>query len=188
FFTTKEVGQGTGLGLSMVYGFVKQSDGHVTIYSEEGQGTTVKLYLPRSDGAGKHQGQVEDEKIPIAGGETVLVVEDDPDLRILADNMLVELGYSVITAPSAREAVEALERQAVDIILSDVVLPGGTSGPKFIAEARVGRPGLKVVFMSGYPADAISDGKTLRIEDVLIQKPFNMRDLAHALHETLKQT
>jgi signal transduction histidine kinase/CheY-like chemotaxis protein len=188
FFTTKEVGQGTGLGLSMVYGFVKQSDGHVTIYSEEGQGTTIKLYLPRSDGTGKHPVQVEDEIIPIARGETVLVVEDDPDLRVLADNMLVELGYVVITAPSAREAVEALESQAVDIILSDVVLPGGTSGPKFIAEARVGRPGLKVVFMSGYPADAIGEGKTLRIEDVLIQKPFNMRDLAHALHEALKQT
>lgn len=120
--------------------------------------------------------------------ETVLVVEDDPDLRILADNMLVELGYSVITAPSALEAAGALERQAVDLILSDVVLPGGASGPIFIAEARVGRPGLKAVFMSGYPADAIGEGKTLRTEDVLIQKPFNMRDLAHALHETLKQT
>ena len=187
FFTTKEVGRGSGLGLSMVYGFVKQSGGHVTIYSEDGEGTAIKIYLPRSDKVGQQPGPTDHEEVPKGRGENVLVVEDDSDLRILAENIVVELGYRVIAVPTAREAAEAMERHAVDIILSDVVLPGGTSGPQFIAQARALHPELKVVFMSGYPADAMGGDKSPGIEDVLIQKPFRMRDVAQALHEALKQ-
>ena len=185
FFTTKDVGKGSGLGLSMVYGFVKQSGGHVTIYSEEGVGTSVRMYLPRFDKGVRPAEPADHEEAPKARGECILILEDDPDLRCLAEDMLITLGYRVITAAAAAAAAEVMRREAVDLILSDVVLPGGTSGPEFIAQARASRPGLKVIFMSGYPAEAMYGGKSLGGEDVLIQKPFKLHALAQALHKAI---
>ena len=129
FFTTKETGEGSGLGLSMVYGFAKQSGGHVDIYSEEGQGTTVKLYLPRAAGTPVVARARAEAGLPRGRGETVLVIEDDPDVRELAVAMLDGLGYRTLDAPLAASARESLEREKVDLVLSDVVLPGGVSGP-----------------------------------------------------------
>ena len=132
FFTTKEVGEGSGLGLSMVYGFAKQSGGHAVIDSEEGQGTSVKLYLPRAEKTAPIDGVGSDDYLPRGEGEMVLVIEDDPDVRALTVKMLESLSYRVIEVADAASADEALAAGPTpDIVLSDVVLPGGTSGPEF---------------------------------------------------------
>ena len=129
FFTTKEVGRGSGLGLSMVYGFAKQSGGHVAIYSEEGRGTTVKLYLPRAEGAAEPEDAPLRQGVAQGRGEMILVIEDDPDVRTLAVAMVGGLGYRAIAVADAAAAHEALAGgKAIDLVLSDVVLPGGTSG------------------------------------------------------------
>jgi len=157
FFTTKEVGKGTGLGLSQVYGFVRQSSGHMKIYSEPGQGTTVKIYLPRSFGA-------EDESKDVAklrdtaraiGAETILVVEDDDALRAYAGEILRELGYQVIEAKNGAAALAALERGEIELLFTDVVMPGGMNGRQLADEAVRRRPGLKVLFTTGYTRNAI---------------------------------
>jgi len=186
FFTTKEVGQGSGLGLSMVYGFAKQSGGQVTIYSEEGQGTAVKLYLPRAQGAAKAEDVPPSEEVPQGRGERILVIEDDPDVRDLAVNVLGGLGYRVIEVADAASAHKVLaDGQAVDLVLSDVVLPGGTSGPEFAAEARAAHPGLKIIFMSGYPAEAAKRNGFVGSDSVLLNKPFRKLELARALRDAL---
>jgi CheY-like chemotaxis protein len=186
FYTTKEVGQGSGLGLSMVYGFVKQSGGHVTIYSEEGQGTTVKLYLPRAEGAARSEGVSRDEDIPQGRSENILVIEDDPDVRDLAVRMLEGLGHGVIDVPDAASAHKVLaDGKQVDLVLSDVVLPGGTGGPEFAEEARTTRPDLKIIFMSGYPAEAAKRDGFLGSDKVLLTKPFSRHELAQALRDAL---
>ncbi len=185
FFTTKEVGKGSGLGLSMIYGFAKQSRGHVTMDSEEGKGTKVTLYLPRAAGISARDDLENIKDIPSGGGEVILVLEDDADICTLVEAMLGGFGYRVITAPSAAAATEIMGRQNVDLVLSDVVLPGGMNGPEFIAEANAAHPALKVVFMLGYPAEALTDNQFLGGEMVLLNKPFHKRDLLQALHEAL---
>ncbi|TDI64089.1 MAG: response regulator [Alphaproteobacteria bacterium] len=185
FYTTKEVGQGSGLGLSMVYGFAKQSGGHVTIDSEVGKGTTVRLYLPRALAGVSTEADSGGEKVPMGRGETVLVVEDDVDVRDLVEAMIDSLGYRVITASTAAEAQTALECQEIDLVLSDVILPGGVNGPAFVKEARHRHPGLRVVFMSGYPADAANQDGALGRNDELLNKPFRKKAIAEALHEAL---
>jgi signal transduction histidine kinase len=187
FFTTKEVGEGSGLGLSMVYGFARQSGGHVSIYSEIGKGTTVKLYLPRAVVARQtvtaSQGE---DTIPRGQGEMILVIEDDPDVRALAVLMLESLEYQVIDACDATSAQKVLaEGQRIDLVLSDVVLTGGTSGPQFADEARAIYPGLKIIFMSGYPAEAAMHNGFLGSGDVLLNKPFERRQLATILRAAL---
>ena len=186
FFTTKGLGEGSGLGLSMVYGFVKQSGGHTTIYSEEGQGTTVKIFLPRAEGAARPEEARRDDDAPRGRGERILVIEDDPDVRALAVVILEGLGYRVVDVGAAAAARDVLAGGApVDVMLSDVVLPGGTSGPEFAEEARAARPDLKVIFMSGYPAEAAKRNSFLGSDQVLLNKPFVTRQLAKALRSAL---
>ena len=186
FFTTKAVGKGSGLGLSMVYGFVKQSGGHVTIYSELGSGTVVKLYLPRAgttgDGGGK---QVEPEG---RVAETILLVEDDPNIRKLVRAMLNSLSYQVIDAEDGPAALLLLaSRDMPDMLLTDMVLPKGMNGSELACEARRQHPSLKVLYMSGYTNNALpfdgTQGKDVR----LLSKPFRRQDLARAVRATLDE-
>jgi PAS domain S-box-containing protein len=187
FFTTKDVGMGSGLGLSMVYGFVKQSGGHVGIYSEEGQGTTVKLYLPRETRRPvETHNATADRALPEARSEAVLVVEDDADLRDMVRQMLATLGYAVRDADSAAAALELLASgEYFDLLLTDVVLPGGSSGRDLADAVLELRPGLPVLYMSGYTADAIQHRGEIGDGFQFLQKPFRMADIARAVRRAL---
>ncbi|WP_158812722.1 PAS domain S-box protein [Methylocapsa sp. S129] len=187
FFTTKEVGKGTGLGLSQVYGFARQSSGHVKIYSEAGEGTTVKIYLPR------HLGAVEGVKVDapvdttrLVGTESILVVEDEEALRTYTSEILHELGYRVLEAGSGAAALEILDGgDEVDLLLTDVVMPGGLNGRELADEARRKRPGLKVIFMTGYTRNAIVHHGRLDAGVDLIGKPFAFHELAERIRKRL---
>ena len=186
FFTTKEVGHGSGLGLSMVYGFVKQSGGHVTVYSEEGEGTTIKIYLPRSAGAGDVERKPAMDEVPVAQGETVLVVEDDPDVRTLAVALLSKLGYQIMEAATGAAALAELGTTTrVNLLLTDVVLPGGMNGRELATEIARRVPGIQVLYMSGYTEDAIMHHGRLDADAKLLQKPFRRADLARAVRSVL---
>ncbi len=186
FFTTKGVGKGSGLGLSMVYGFAQQSGGQATIYSEEGQGTTVKLYLPRAQSESKNSAKPQKEAVPRGQGETILVIEDDPAVRDLAEMMLRNLGYDVICAENANDARHSVSGyNDITLVLSDVVLPGGMSGPEFAEELKINHPNIKVIFMSGYPAEAARKNGFLGSDSVLLNKPFRVAQLAKAVQEAL---
>ena len=183
FFTTKEVGKGTGLGLSQVYGFVKQSGGHVKIYSEPGEGTSVKLYLPRSVGDAAERGKEGDEAPVPAGSrtETVLVVEDSAEVRAYSAEVLRELGYRVLEAHDGPSALAVLERPAgarVDLLFTDVILPSGMTGVTLAERARTLRPGLKVLFTTGYARSAAHHSGRVDPGVELIAKPFTYADLA----------
>jgi len=180
FFTTKGVGQGSGLGLSMVYGFAQQSGGQATIYSEKGKGTTVKLYLPVAVPITDEEKKPQvTEAVPRGHGETILVIEDDPQVRTLAELMLMNLGYKVLYAEDANAARQSTNTHPeIALILSDVILPGGTSGPEFAVELRAEHPKLPIIFMSGYPAEAAKRNGFLGSDNVLLNKPFKIRELA----------
>jgi len=186
FFTTKEAGQGTGLGLSQVYGFVKQIGGHVKIYSEAGQGTTVKIYLPRvKGGAATAEPELQNTKMPAAhGGESILVVEDDDDVRAFIAETLRELDYIVFRATDAASALRILDGERVDLMLTDVVLPG-RNGRDLAVAAVAKRPGLKVLFMTGYSRNAIVHNGRLDQGVNMIQKPFSQAALAAKLRNLL---
>jgi len=186
FFTTKGVGKGTGLGLSMVYGFVKQSGGHVTIYSEEGHGTTVKLYFPRFAGSMTSPAPMLDVGAP-AGlqEETLLVVEDNDDVRANSVMILTELGYTVLEAADAIAALEILRQdRRIDLLFTDVVLPG-KSGRVLADEAAEIRPGLKTLFTTGYSRNAIVHQGRLDVGVQLISKPFTFEQLAIRVRDIL---
>ncbi|HKY79977.1 MAG TPA: ATP-binding protein, partial [Sphingobium sp.] len=189
FFTTKEVGRGTGLGLSMVYGFIKQSGGHIRVYSERGHGTTVKIYLPRAQGpAAANDREVEPAHPPrSAGQETILVCEDDEKVRAYSVEVLGELGYRVIEAGHGQAALEALDRASppVDLLFTDVVLPGGMNGADIARQALARRPGLKVLFATGYARNAIIHHGRLDPGVELLTKPFTYADLARKVREML---
>jgi PAS domain S-box-containing protein len=186
FFTTKEVGAGSGLGLSMVYGFAKQSDGEVSIHSEEGRGTTVRLYLPRAKAAADKAARETSTKEPNGRGETILVVEDDPDVRALAEVVLENLRYRVLTAEDGRTGLAVLEKApGVDLLLSDVVLPGGMSGPDLAEQVSRRSPGLKVLFMSGYVDTAVQHHSPLPKNAELLNKPFRRNELAQKVRAML---
>jgi signal transduction histidine kinase len=182
FFTTKPTGQGTGLGLSMLYGFVKQSDGHVRIYSEVGHGTSFKLYLPQFRGTGDNEiedGAVaETAEATAEAGETVLVVDDEPAVRMLVTETLDELGYTAIEAPDGPSALRILQSSSrIDLLITDVGLPG-LNGRQLADAARVTRPGLRVLFMTGYAHNAaISRGGLLDPGMEILTKPFAMSAL-----------
>jgi PAS domain S-box-containing protein len=188
FFTTKEVGKGTGLGLSMVYGFVKQSGGHLKIYSEPGEGTTVKIYLPRLLGEGP-QAEAEIEEPAPEGGhnETVLVCEDDEDVRAYTVEVLRELGYRVLEAADGPAALRLIERreERIDLLFTDVVLPSGMTGAVLADHARKLRPELKVLFTTGYARNAIVHHGRLDPGVELITKPFSYADLAARVRDIL---
>ncbi|MDH3473850.1 MAG: PAS domain S-box protein [Rhodospirillales bacterium] len=186
FFTTKEVGEGSGLGLSMVYGFAEQSGGHVTIQSALGEGTTVKLYLPRARRADLPAWEIEDDPTPVARDETILVVEDDPEVRALTVSMLDELGYSVLEAEDGKTALPILLGPVqIDLLLADVVLPGGLSGPDVAVAAKRREPDIEVMFMSGYTDAAKAGRGVLECEIELLDKPFRRRDLAQKVRASL---
>ncbi len=184
FFTTKEVGKGTGLGLSQVYGFVQQSGGHVRIRSKPGEGTGVRIYLPRSLGGTAEGAEESDGAAPPAGSrpETVLMVEDSAEVRAYSAEVLRELGYEVLEAADGPSALDLLGRSAgarVDLLFADVILPGGMTGTALDERARALRPGLKVLFTTGYARSA-PDSASGRLDPgtEIIAKPFTYADLA----------
>jgi CheY-like chemotaxis protein len=187
FFTTKRSGAGTGLGLSMVYGFVTQSGGHIEISSEPGIGTTVRIYLPRAltDAPSEEASPV----LPTApaGKETILVVEDDADVREYVVNVLELLGYSVIEAGDGPSALALLDANNVDVDLmfTDVVLPGGMSGKDVADAAQKDRPDLKVLFTSGYSEDVIVHHGRLDEGVDLLPKPYTQKHLAQRIRQAL---
>jgi CheY-like chemotaxis protein len=191
FFTTKEPGKGTGLGLAMVHGFIKQSGGHIRIYSEVGEGTTVKLYLPRLVGAAQPaapQGAVIALEPPrrALAGETIFLVEDDAGVRDYAIGSLEDLGYQVVAAESGDEALSILARTGrLDLLFTDVVLKGSMTGRQ-LAEAVVKlRPELPVLFTTGYTRNAIVHQGRLDAGVHLLNKPYTQRDLAEKVRAVI---
>ncbi|MGB8187655.1 MAG: ATP-binding protein [Pseudolabrys sp.] len=185
FFTTKEAGKGTGLGLSQVYGFMKQSEGHVKIYSESGEGTTIKLYLPRRDGS--EAAHSADEPVGSERGraETILIVEDDDGVRQYASEILRDLNYQIIEAKDSATALRLLDAdKKFDLLLTDVVLPG-KNGRELATEVERRRPGTKVIFMTGYSRNAIVHHGRLDPGTALIQKPLIERVLAQKIRQIL---
>lgn len=189
FFTTKEVGKGTGLGLSMVYGFIKQSKGHITIYSELQHGTTIHLYLPRARAE-------QQEKIPETlaapqlnhqqGSEMILVVEDETSVRELTVEYLRGLGYQVLEAENGPLAVNLLQKNPeINLLFSDVVMPGGLSGPDLAKQALALYPNLKILLASGYPKNALSEHAWLEKEAEVMAKPYKMHELAFKVRQLL---
>ncbi|WP_447769798.1 response regulator [Pseudomonas kilonensis] len=186
FFTTKPIGQGTGLGLSMIYGFSKQSRGHVTIDSEVDKGTTVNLYLPRFRGEEIHEPQVTTPHAPYAqDGETVLIVEDDPAVRVLVSAVLSELGYAFVEAADANSAIPILQSgQRIDLLISDVGLPG-MNGRQLAEIGRQIRPDLRVLFITGYAEHAAVRGGFLDPGMQMITKPFTFDLLTAKVREMI---
>jgi signal transduction histidine kinase len=188
FFTTKEAGRGTGLGLSQVYGFVRQSHGVVKIYSELGGGTSVKIYLPRhQESAAKAADSVPGKAAQVPrGAETILVVEDHEDLRYFDVQVLEDLGYKVIAAPDGPSAIKLLEMAGpIDLLFTDVVLPGRMNGRNLADAAMASAPGLKVLFTTGYTRDAIVTNGTLEEGVEVLPKPFTYKDLAAKVRQVL---
>jgi PAS domain S-box-containing protein len=190
FFTTKAVGKGSGLGLSMVYGLVKQSGGYINIYSEIGKGTMVRIYLPwaQSEGLVLEDEEKAETVAPRGRAETILVVEDDPHVRQLAVSMLKNLGYHTVEADNARTALEVLDEQPLIVLLfTDLVLPGGVDGVELAKEARRRRPGLKVLFTTGYmESDRIESDLEHGAE--LLTKPYRKHSLASKLSAMLSES
>ncbi|MFC7704218.1 PAS domain S-box protein [Plastorhodobacter daqingensis] len=185
FFTTKAEGKGSGLGLSMVYGFVKQSGGHVKIYSEPGEGTTIRLYLPRSSQA--EDAPVSTDTGPVTGGsEMILVAEDDPAVRDIVVETLRDLGYKVLQAADAQSALAAIESGiAIDLLFTDVVMPGPMKAPELARRATRRLPGLKVLFTSGYTENSIVHAGRLDEGVELLSKPYSREDLARKIRQQL---
>jgi len=185
FFTTKDVGRGTGLGLSMVYGFVKQSGGLVKVESALGRGTTIRLYFPEARDALPAPTSNESEEIVRGNGETILLVEDEPALLELVTRLLEDLGYQVMGAENGAAALLAASgADRIDLLLTDIVMPGGVNGRQLAAELRLRHPGLPVVYMSGY-SDDVADRTDDLVDGELIAKPYDRARLAAALHRAL---
>jgi PAS domain S-box-containing protein len=183
FYTTKDPARGTGLGLATVYGVVRQSAGHIWVYSELGHGTTFKIYLPRTSRPVDVRAPAPPSAL-VGGHETVLVVEDEEILRTLVDAMLSRLGYSVVLAADAESAVDVLHGQPIDAVVTDVVMPGAT-GVDLARRLRVDRPDLPILFMSGYSEAAVRDRGHIVGSEALIEKPFTAQALGSALRRVL---
>jgi nitrogen-specific signal transduction histidine kinase len=186
FFTTKDVGKGSGLGLSMVYGFVKQSNGHINIYSEEGHGTTVKLYLPQAAGVADAPAT----ETGISGGEhgdeSILIVEDDALVREYVVTQISRFGYHTLAASNAAEGLAIINgAERIDLLFTDVIMPGGMNGRQFATEALKRRPGLKVLYTSGYTDNAIVHHGRLDAGVLLLPKPYLSSDLARMIRTAL---
>jgi CheY-like chemotaxis protein len=186
FFTTKEEGKGTGLGLATVYGIVRQSGGHITVYSEPGQGTTFRVYFPANSATKKP------EREPVAvphrtGGETVLVIEDEADLRSMIVRALTRRDYNVLEARTGEEALELVEKQKakVQLLITDIVMPGmrGTEAAQRLASVV---PDLKILYMSGYTDNAMFHQKLLEAGTIFLQKPFSVSALEERVQKALE--
>jgi signal transduction histidine kinase len=187
FFTTKEVGKGTGLGLSMVYGFVRQSDGYVTIESAPGVGTTVALYLPRATQMPDAEVETIQPEAILGGSEQILVVEDNEDLLEVTSETLTTFGYRVVCARNGAEAIRILESgQEIELLFSDVVMPGGMNGVELAREARRLSKGIKILLTSGYAGDVMERYQAVN-EFPIIDKPFHLGDLARRLRSILHE-
>ena len=186
FFTTKEVGKGTGLGLSMVFGFVKQSGGHIKIYSEEGHGTSVKMYLPRATGLNQTAAEALISATIEGGDEVVLVVEDDSLVRRYVMTQIASLGYTTLEASNASEALQIVDAVGtIDLLFTDVIMPGTLNGKQLVDEALKRRPTLKVLFTSGYTENAIVHHGRLDSGVLLLAKPYRKSELARMLRLAL---
>lgn len=189
FFTTKPIGEGTGLGLSMIYGFARQSGGQVRIYSEVGEGTTMCIYLPRhaEDAPPEENVELPLNLDAVGEGEVVLVIDDDPTIRMLVAEVLADLGYAVIEAVDGPGGLKVLESNAkVDLLITDVGLPGGMNGRQVADAARVNRPSLKVLFITGYAENAVIGKGRLDNGMFVITKPFQMDVLARRIREIIE--
>jgi CheY-like chemotaxis protein len=186
FFTTKDAGRGTGLGLSMVYGFIKQSGGHIKIYSEPGHGSTIKLWLPRAAQAvdeDEASSSTQPQPAP-RGKETILIVEDNADIRKVVISQIESLGYRTLAAGNAQDALEILEKNdGIDLLFTDVVMPGGKDGRALADEAVLLRPGLKVLFTSGFTQAGNGSHGGEPLKAPLISKPYRKQQLAETLRK-----
>ena len=189
FFTTKPMGQGTGLGLSMVYGFVRQSGGQVRIYSEPGEGTTMCLYLPRFVGDAEEDSPLMQPVADHRGeGEVVLVVEDEATIRAIVAEELEDAGYRVISVADGAAALRVLQSDAsIDLLLTDVGLPGGLNGRQVADAGRVSRPDLKVLFITGYAENAAVGNGLLEFGMEVITKPFDVAALTAKVQEMIER-
>ena len=188
FFTTKPTGEGTGLGLSMVSGFARQSGGQVRIYSEVGEGTTVCLYLPR------HYGEADEDEVArrlaeigqAGQGETVLIVDDEPSVRMLVTEVLEDLGYTAIEAADSVAGLKVLQSDVrIDLLVTDVGLPGGMNGRQMADAGRERRPDLKVLFITGYAETAVLGHGSLSPGMQVLTKPFVLETLASRIEELI---
>jgi len=189
FFTTKPMGEGTGLGLSMIYGFARQSGGQARIYSEVGEGTTMCIYLPRhADEAAIDEEDESPAAFEAVGeGEVVLIIDDDPTIRMLITEVLADSGYAVIEAPDGAAGLKVLESNArIDLLITDVGLPGGMNGRQVADSARVHRPGLKVLFITGFAENAVISKGRLESGMFVITKPFQLDMLARRIREIVE--
>jgi CheY-like chemotaxis protein len=187
FFTTKEKGRGTGLGLSTVYGVVKQSNGHIQVYSERGIGTTIKVYLPAAEGPVDALARGPSESTDrIVRGETLLLIEDEPLVRELAYEILTGQGYQVLDAGSGAEALRICEShpEPIQLVVTDVIMPGMNGREVYERMAQL-RPGLKVLYMSGYTQSAIVHRGVLEPGTAFVQKPFTIPGFLDRVRETL---
>jgi CheY-like chemotaxis protein len=188
FFSTKAEGKGTGLGLSMVFGFVKQSGGHVSIATELGAGTTVRLYLPRCHEAQDAPAAGEGDQAVVGGTETVLVVEDNDAVRDIAVEMLSALGYKVLKAHDAVTAMAIVDSGLpINLLFTDVIMPGPLRSPELARRARIKLPGLAVLFTSGYAENAIVHVGRLDAGLDLLGKPYTRQALAHKIRQVLER-
>jgi signal transduction histidine kinase/CheY-like chemotaxis protein len=186
FFTTKDVGKGSGLGLSMVYGFVKQSNGHIKIYSEEGHGTTVKLYLPQAAGIAETLAADAGISGIERGDESILIVEDDALVREYVVTQISNLGYDTLAASNAAEALAIIDGpERIDLLFTDVIIPGGMNGRQLAIEALTRRQGLKILYTSGYTENAIMHHGRLDAGVRLLPKPYLRSDLARMIRTAL---
>jgi signal transduction histidine kinase len=186
FYTTKDVGKGSGLGLSMVYGFVKQSNGHIRIYSEEGHGTTVKLYLPQAVGVADALPAEAGISEFVRGDESILIVEDDALVREYVVTQISRLGYDTLAANSAAEALAIINGpERIDLLFTDVIMPGGMNGRQLAVEAQTRRPRLKILYTSGYTENAIVHHGRLDAGVLLLPKPYLGSDLARMIRTAL---
>lgn len=187
FFSTKEVGKGTGLGLSMVYGFVKQSNGHIKVYSEEGHGTTIKIYvpwLPPSE-VGRVEHTIRTNAIP-GGDECILLVEDDDSVRETGNYLLTSLGYKVLQSNCGDQALRLLDgHDNIDLLFTDLVMPGGITGMELAKRARARNPNLKVLYTSGYSEAMIFDTGLLAPGSEVLNKPYIQEQLANCVRDAL---
>jgi CheY-like chemotaxis protein len=187
FFTTKDIGKGTGLGLSMVYGFVKQSEGHIKVYSEEGHGTTIKLYLPRSKELLQGQIDIAPPEKAVGGNELILVVEDDLLVRNYVITQVRSLGYRTLSAANASEALRAIHGDpTIDLLFTDVIMPGTMNGRQLVDEVRRLHSGFKVLYTSGYTENAIVHHGRLDAGVLLLAKPYRKVDLARMIRLALE--
>ncbi|MGA3010402.1 MAG: PAS domain S-box protein [Terracidiphilus sp.] len=189
FFTTKARNKGTGLGLSMVYGFAKQSGGTVRLYSEQGIGTTVSLYLPLAEKATPTVSESIPMRLPGKTGGKVLVVDDEPALLEIAQAYLTEMGYSALLAEDGARALEIVERFGeIDLLVTDIIMPGGMNGVDLARKARQLSPKLKIIYSSGFPADALSERSGMQVDGPLLRKPYQRAEFTALIQRTMEET